>query len=109
MRKTWWKILCVILLIYTVIAGLLTDVPRLPALSETIRNLYFHVCMWFGMMILFIVSVWYAIRYLRHPSAKADIYSTEYAKTGMVFGILGIVTGAIWANYTWAISACLLN
>ena len=25
----------------------------------------------------------------------------EFARTGLVFGILGIVTGAIWANYQW--------
>src|SRR2546421_230032 len=41
MHKSWWKILCVILLIYTFTAGLLMNVPRLPALSETIRNIYF--------------------------------------------------------------------
>jgi len=57
--------------------------------------------MWFGMMVLFIVSVIYAIKYLRNPSIDADIYSREYAKTGIVFGVLGLITGAIWANYTW--------
>jgi len=30
-----------------------------------------------------------------------DIYSTEYARTGVVFGMLGLITGAIWANYQW--------
>ena len=32
---------------------------------------------------------------------NADIYSREYAKTGILFGVLGLITGAIWANYTW--------
>ena len=102
MRKSWWKILCVILLLYTFIGGLLMDVPRLPALSETIRNLYFHVCMWFGMMILFSVSVVYAIRYLRSNKLADDIYSRHYAAVGIVFGVLGYATGAIWMSYTWA-------
>ena len=45
-KKYWWKILCVILLYYTLIGGLLFDVPRIPILHETIRNQFFHVPIW---------------------------------------------------------------
>ncbi len=100
-RKSWWKVLSVVLLIYTFIAGFLIKVPHVGNLYESIRNFFFHVPMWFGMMVLFIVSVIYAIKYLRNPKMDADIYSREYAKTGIVFGVLGLITGAIWANYTW--------
>ena len=102
MYKSWWKILSVILLVYTVIAGLLFKIPQLPALEETIRNLYFHVCMWFAMMILFTISVVNAIRYLRTLNHKYDIYSRPFAVVGIVFGLLGYATGAIWMSYTWA-------
>jgi heme exporter protein C len=101
LRQKWWKILCVILLVYTFIAGFMGRVPALPIINETIRNLYFHVAMWFGMMILFIVSVIYSIKYLRTNNHIFDIYALEYAKGGIVFGILGVVTGSIWARYTW--------
>jgi heme exporter protein C len=100
-KKSWWKILAVILLVYTFTAGLLIKVPYIGNLYETIRNLFFHVPMWFGMMVLFITSVFYSVQFLRKPSFKADIYATEYAKMGVVFGLLGLITGAIWANYTW--------
>lgn len=102
MRKSWWKIVSVILLVYTFTAGLLLDVPRLPALQETIRNLYFHVCMWFAMMILFSISVVDAIKYLRTNKLKYDIYSRQYSSIGILFGVLGYATGAIWMSYTWA-------
>jgi heme exporter protein C len=102
MQKRWWKIAAVILLVYTFSAGLLTGIPKLPALQETIRNLYFHVCMWFGMMILFTVSVINGVRYLRTLDLKYDIYSRNYATTGIIFGILGYATGMIWMSYTWA-------
>lgn len=101
MNKTWWKILCLILLVYTVVGGFLFQVPRLTIVNETIRALYFHVPMWFGMVVMFAVSTIYAIKYLRNPSVSFDSISLEFANTGLVFGLLGIFTGMIWANYTW--------
>ena len=101
MRKSWWKILGVTLLVYTFAAGLLIEVPRNPQLQETIRNLFFHVCMWFGMMILFIISVVHAILYLRNSRHKHDIASRQYVGVGIMFGLLGYITGAIWMSYTW--------
>jgi len=101
MRKSWWKFLAVALLLYTIIGGFLFAVPRLNIVNETVRALYFHVPMWFAMVVLFLVSFIYAIRYLRNPSIENDILSSEFANTGMAFGILGILTGMIWANYAW--------
>jgi heme exporter protein C len=103
MRKTWWKILAFVLLIYTCTYGFLVKVPNPPGvpLQESIRNMFFHVPMWFCMMVLFIVSVIYAIKYLRNPKSLNDYYSVEFARTGIVFGFLGLITGAIWAKYQW--------
>ena len=100
-QRSWWKILAVVLMVYAFTAGFLIKVPHVGNLYESIRNLFFHVPMWFGMMVLFIVSVIYALKYLRNPTIKNDVYSVEYAKTGILFGVLGLITGAIWANYTW--------
>lgn len=102
--KTWLKITAVLLLIYVHTAGLLIGVPRLAILNETIRALYFHVPMWFGMVLLYLISVYHAIRYLRNPSHETDIKSVAYAHVGTAFGVLGIITGMLWANYTWGSS-----
>ncbi|MEP7319143.1 MAG: cytochrome c biogenesis protein CcsA [Panacibacter sp.] len=101
-RQYWWKVLCFILLMYTCVMGFLVEIPQLDGrMQQTVRNLFFHVPMWFCMQTLFIVSVIYAIRYLRNPNPRYDHYSLEFARTGVVFGLLGLVTGAIWANYQW--------
>ena len=102
MYKSWWKILCIVLLLFTFIAGLLIKVPNLPALEETSRNLFFHVGMWAAMMTLFTISVVNSIKYLRTLNLKYDIYARQYATVGIVFGLLGYATGAIWMSYTWA-------
>ena len=101
LKTDWWKWLCVALLGYTVIGGLLLPVPELPILNETIRALHFHVPMWFGMIFLFFGSVIHAIKYLRTEDNKFDTYSVQLANMGIAFGVLGIITGMIWANYTW--------
>jgi heme exporter protein C len=99
--KTWLKILAVVLLFYVHIGGMLVEVPRLNILNETIRALYFHVPMWFGMVLLFLLSVYYSIRYLRNPVPENDYKAVEYANVGLVLGILGMLTGMLWANYAW--------
>jgi heme exporter protein C len=68
MKVTWWKVLAIILLVYVHIGGMLMEVPRLNILNETIRALYFHVPMWFGMVLMYTLSVYYAIKHLKTSS-----------------------------------------
>jgi len=101
MRKSWWKIIAVILVAYTIIAGFLLEAPRLVILNETIRAMHFHVPMWFGMVIMLTASTIFSIRYLRTGNLKFDIYAIELVNISILFGILGLATGMIWANFTW--------
>ena len=75
--------------------------PFRAILYETIRNTYYHVPMWFGMILLFFTSAWYSIVYMRRNDQHADMRAAALNMTGAVFGILGILTGMFWSNYTW--------
>jgi heme exporter protein C len=97
----WWKWLCMALLLGVCVAGFIGPVPRLPILNETIRNLYFHVTMWFGMTILLLTSAGYAIAYLAKPTVKKDLIFTEYTHMAIIFGLIGLITGSVWARVTW--------
>jgi len=99
--QSWWKILAVLLVGYTLIAGFLLPVPKLPILHETIRNVYFHVPMWMAMFVVFGISVWYSIKYLITGKEEYDLIAIESVNTGIVFYILGLVTGMLWARYAW--------
>lgn len=101
MRKNWWKILASVLVLYSIIGGLLIEVPELPILNESIRNLYFHVPMWFSMIILYLISVVYSIKYLGSSNENHDLIAVESVNAGIIFGLLGLGTGMIWANFTW--------
>lgn len=101
MRKYWWKVVCIILLAYSVIGGLLLPVPRKHILNETIRNLYYHVPMWFTMILLFAVAFAYSIKFLRSGNLIHDINAAIFTKVGIFFSLLGMLTGMEWAQYTW--------
>ncbi len=76
--------------------------PFLNILEESIRNLFFHVPMWFAMMLLLLVSAIYSILQLRKPENNLyDIKSQAFAGVGLLYGVVGILTGALWARYTW--------
>lgn len=100
-RTSWWKWVAVGLLIYTVIGGLLFTAPRLPILNETIRVLHFHVPMWFGMIFLFAGSMVSAVKFLKNSNETDDLNSSVLAEVGMFFGVLGLLTGMLWATFTW--------
>lgn len=70
-------------------------------LSETIRNTYFHVPLWFAMIFILIGSVTFSVRYLREGELEEDCRAQALTKVGILFGILGLATGAIWAKNTW--------
>jgi heme exporter protein C len=101
LKKHGLKIACMILLVYTVWQGFLGQVPRQAILNETVRNLYFHVTMWFSMIFLLGTSVVHSIRYLRKGNLENDLISNAYVETGLVFATLGLITGSIWAKFTW--------
>jgi len=101
MRKWWWKILCFLLVGFTVTGGFLMPVPRLDILNETIRNLYFHVPMWFTMILLFAIASYYSIKFLRTGDLQDDVYAVQFTYTGIFFSIIGLLTGMEWAQFTW--------
>lgn len=100
-KKYWWKILCVMTLLYVVTMGILIEIPYLPKLKESIRNLFYHVPMWYVMLFSFFMSFIYSIIYLNKSSIKYDVISNEFVNTGIWFGCFGMVTGMEWASIQW--------
>jgi heme exporter protein C len=100
-KKHWYKILAIALVFYTLWFGLMGDVPRKVVLNESIRNLYFHVPMWFGMILILGASAYHSIRYLMKPDMLHDTKADSTAKVGVLFSLLGMATGMVWAQFTW--------
>jgi heme exporter protein C len=97
----WWKILSALLILYTLVWGMLGPVPQLNILHETIRNLFYHVPIWFAMLFQMGYSVVYAIKQLSKNDLQSDILSNQAAQTGLFFALPGLLTGCMWAKFTW--------
>lgn len=75
--------------------------PYREILYESIRNLFYHVPLWFAMLFLLMFSFGSSIAYLNSNKMIYDVFAKEAAFVAMLFGALGIVTGMTWANFTW--------
>ncbi len=75
--------------------------PNRVILDESIRNLFYHVPLWFAMLFLLMFSFGSSIAYLNSNKIIYDVFAKEAAFVAMLFGALGIVTGMTWANFTW--------
>jgi heme exporter protein C len=75
--------------------------PDRSILNETIRNLFFHVPMWFTMMVLMTIAFWQSLRVLRGGSLEADRMALSAVDVSLLFAALGLLTGSTWARATW--------
>lgn len=75
--------------------------PNRSILNETIRNLFFHVPMWFTMMVLMTIAFWQSLRVLRTGGLEADRMALSAVDVSLLFAALGLLTGSVWARVTW--------
>jgi len=97
----FWKYVIALWMTLVIIGGFLIQIPEIPILEQSARNLFFHVPMWMAMFSMFTTSLVFSIRYLNSPDIELDIKAEAAARVGMVFGICGLLTGSLWARFTW--------
>jgi len=96
-----WKYVVAIWMTGVVIGGFLIPIPEIPILKESARNLFLHVPMWFTMAVCFAAGLVYSIKYLNNPVLENDRKAETATQIGLLFGICGLITGSIWARFTW--------
>jgi heme exporter protein C len=50
---------------------------------------------------MLLVAAWNSVKYLRSNELKYDDIALEFTNAAILFGVLGIVTGMLWAKFTW--------
>ncbi len=100
MKNNWWKITAVLLLVYAIVAGFMVQIPD-TNIGDTLRNVFYHVGMWFAMLAIMTSSFIDSIRFISKGDIKYDLRADEGVRVGIFFGLLGIITGMVWATFTW--------
>ncbi len=96
-----WKYIVAIYMTIVISAGFLIRIPQIPILEQSARNLFLHVPMWFTMTIAFGMAFYFSLRYLNDENIQWDMKAETATAVGLVFGICGLLTGSLWAKFTW--------
>jgi len=96
-----WKYIIAFWMTAVLVAGFLIPIPEIPILEESARNLFLHVPMWFTMMLSFLGAFWYSVRFLNDEKMEYDRKAETATAIGLLFGICGLLTGSLWARFTW--------
>ena len=62
---------------------------------------YFHVSIAFTAYLAFGLGAWKGLVHLWKRDPNADLESYVAIHQGVIFGVLVLVTGSIWAKYSW--------
>jgi len=105
------KVLSIILIAFTIFAGItvpmapqpqsIFEFPDIPGLGETARIIFFHVPAAWVSVLGFLISLYFGFKYLRTKEYNYDIKSVSAAGLGMLFCVLAMVTGSLWAKFAW--------
>jgi heme exporter protein C len=103
-----WLVLTLGLLVYGLHVAL--DVVPMDAVQGNVFRIFFyHLPTWVATSLCFLANLLASILYLvfRRKNAelalKADALAVACAEMGVVFCLLGLVTGALWARPVWGI------
>jgi heme exporter protein C len=97
------KIAAVVLLTGVTIAAFLTAPPLggMQAGGDASRLFYFHVPMAQVSFVSFMVAAVFSVLYLRTRRPDHDMMATVAAELGLLFSIVALITGSLWAKQAW--------
>jgi len=90
-----------LVLVTTALALVFFVAPNDQALGFSQRIFYFHVSVAFTAYLCFGAGAWKALVHLWKRDPRADLESYVAIHQGVIFGVLVLLTGSIWAKYSW--------
>jgi heme exporter protein C len=104
MRKLFliFGVVTAILLVYALYQGLVVA-PTERTMGDVQRIFYYHVPSAWTAFILFFINFGASIVYLIKRNPKADMVALVAAEVGIVFLLVNLITGPIWARPVWGI------
>lgn len=103
MKKLFLPLLLVAMAMFAFAPVLIAWAPYESTMGLVQKIFYFHVPSWFVMFSgAFMCAIGSAI-YLAKGSRNADHYAVTGAELAVVFGLIGLITGPLWARKAWGV------
>ncbi len=95
-----WKILLFVIMVWVIVAAFVFPAPQ-QVIGNASRIFYFHIPQAWVAVVAYIVSMVASIRYLMNGAMINDDRARVAAALGLLFSILAMITGSIFAKVTW--------
>lgn len=101
MRNEYALLAVILALTAVLLYAVFFVVPPAEGLGNLVRIAFFHIPVAWVSVLAFLVSAFYAGRYLRRPELRSDAISAQSARLGFAFVLLATLSGAFFSKLTW--------
>ena len=103
MRRAFLPLTVVVAILFACAPVVIARAPFESTMLLVQKIFYFHVPSWFVMFSGAFICAIGSARYLFTGSRRADHYAVAGAELAVVFGLMGLITGPLWARKAWGV------
>jgi heme exporter protein C len=103
MKTLFVPLLVLIALMYAAAPWLIARAPYESTMGLVQKIFYFHVPAWIVMFLSTFVCAVASVRFLLTRKRSADHLAVAAAELVLVFGLIGLITGPLWARKAWGV------
>jgi heme exporter protein C len=103
MRKAFIPLLILVGTLFAVAQYFIAQAPYESTMGLIQKIMYFHVPSWIAMYAAIAVCGTSSAIYLFQGKPAADRYAVSAAELTVMFGLVGLVTGPLWARKAWGL------
>lgn len=85
----------------SVVVDPMLTLPYIVGLEERARLIFFHVPLSWVATVAYLISMIFAVLFMRKRSLEYDTRSMAAASVGTLYAVLATITGAVWARFNW--------
>ena len=103
MQRLFLPLLVVVAAMFAYAPVMIANAPFESTMLLVQKIFYFHVPAWFVMFSGAFLCAGASIAYLVKGSRESDHYAVSGAELAVVFGLVGLITGPLWARKAWGV------
>ena len=103
MRRAFTPLIVVAALLFAAAPLYIAQADIEPTMGLVQKIFYFHVPAWFVMFIAAFICGTQSAMYLFRGNERADRIASAAAELAVLFGLIGLVTGPLWARKAWGV------